>query len=131
MRIPDFAKLREERAHCRKVGGRCCCTHYSSGIHPNPRFYKYYWWVFWNESPVDGDAFLGDQYRLSTAAAMQLLKSLEERNEPCWLYNTSSPRLGSTIPFDPQSKHWQGVKWAPAYDDDPDPVVEIQGSGHK
>ena len=46
------------------------------------RFYKYYWWVFWNESPVDGKEFLSSQYRLSTAAAFELLDNLKERNEP-------------------------------------------------
>ncbi len=131
MRIPSFDELRRERTDCQLAGERSCCSSYASGIHPNPRFYKYYWWVFWNESPVDGKEFLSSQYRLSTAAAFELLDNLKERNEPCWLYNTSSPRLGSTIPFDPQSKHWQGLRWAPAYDDDPDPVVEIEGIGHK
>ena len=26
-------------------------------MHPNPRFFKYYWWVFWKESPVEGEEF--------------------------------------------------------------------------
>ena len=129
MQIPDFDKLQQERNRCQQDGGRCRCTRYTSGVHPNPTFYKYYWWVFWNESPVDGREFLSDQYRLSTAAALQLFNSLKERNEPCWLYNDKVPRRGSTIPFDPQK--WQVENFAPAYDEDPDPIASGDLSGHR
>jgi hypothetical protein len=37
----------------------------------------------------------------------------------------------STIPFDPQSRHWQEGDWAPAYDDDPDPIADGKWLGHK
>jgi len=104
---------------------------YASGVHPNRTFYKYYWWIFWNESPVDGREFLTKEYRLSTAAAIELIERLREQKEPYWLYNTRLPRLGSDIPFDPQSARWQGCEWAPAYDDDSDPAAEGKLAGHK
>jgi hypothetical protein len=91
-------------------------------MHPNERFYKYYWWVFWNESPIDGEQFLSEEHRLSTAAAMQLLARLKQANEPCWLYNERIPRVGAVIPRDPKSPRWLGISWAPAYDEDPDPI---------
>lgn len=131
MRDPDFEELRKKRDECQNAGRRCHGSSFASGVHPNPRFFKYYWWVFWNESLVDGSEFLTDQYRLGTAAAMELVNRLKEQNEPYWLYNTKVPRLGSDIPFDPQSPRWQNTKWAPAYDDDPDPVAEGELTGHK
>jgi len=131
MQVPNFALLRKERDNCRNSGQRCHRSSYASGVHSNPRFFKYFWWVFWNESPVDGDEFLTAKYRLSTAAATELVEKLGEQNEPYWLYNTKVPRLGSTIPFDPQSPQWQDIEWASAYDDDPDPVAEGDLAGHK
>ncbi len=131
MQAPNFDRLRRERADCHKTGERCCRSSYASGVHPNPRFYKYYWWIFWNESPVDGKEFLTDKYRLSTAAAIQLLNSLSEQNEPCWLYNKRLPRHGSAIPFDAHSTRWKKVEWAPAYDEDADPIADGKWLGHK
>jgi hypothetical protein len=95
MREPNFDELRKDRARCRASGRRCRCTSFACGIHPNPRFYKYHWWVFWNESPVDGYKFLTKEYCLSTAAAIRLVDRLKKENEPCWLYNARLPRLGS------------------------------------
>ena len=96
-------------------------------MHPNPWFYKYYWWVFWKESPVDGLAFLSKEYRLSTAAAMQLLASLRERKEPCLIYNSRHPRMDKAnvpFPLNPESERWKDTEWAPAYDDDPGSRLE-------
>lgn len=81
MKIPDFKGIAQCQLEGRSRG-------YSTGIHPIPYFYKYYWWVFWRESPVDIYAFLTDQYRLCTADAMALLKMLSDKKEVCWLYNT-------------------------------------------
>lgn len=120
MEKPDFKKLRKRRAEHRP--GEHLCSSYAQGVHSNPKFFKYYWWVFWNESPVDGDEFLTDSYRLRTADALQLMDRLEKAGEPYWVYNEKVPRLDpASTPFDPQSPHWEGVEWAPPYDDDPDP----------
>lgn len=131
MRIPDFVELREERAECKSNGTGAFGTSSARRVHPNPRFYKYYWWIFWNESPVDGRAFLADQYRLNTAAAIQLMDQLDKLGEPYWIYNEQVRRLGSTIPYDPQSPKLRDIEWAPAYDDDPDPMASHPLSEHK
>ena len=124
MLIPDFARLREERTECQQAGLPCRYKGFAQGVHPNPRFFKYYWWVFWNESPVDGQEFLDRRYSLSTAAAERLMHELKAKNEPYWLYNVKVPRLDPTNPFDPQSPYWQGQEWAPSYDEDSDPIFE-------
>ena len=73
MKEPSFDELRRERTHYQESGRRCRYRGFASGVHPNPRFYKYYWWVFWIESPIDGWQFLDKQYCLSIAVAIQLM----------------------------------------------------------
>ena len=126
MQIPEFERMQRERAT-----GRSGCSSYATGVHPNPRFYKYHWWVFWRESPVDGSEFLSDKYRLSTAAAMALSADLKARGEPSWLYNRRLPRRDPANPFDTNHPRWRDAEWAVAYDDDPDPVAPEPLSGHK
>ena len=131
MLVPDFTRLRQERSECQRLEQQCDCKGFAQGVHSNPRFFKYYWWVFWNESPIDGREFLSTRYRLSTASAQKLMDELKARNEPYWLYNIKVPRLGSAIPFDLQSPRWQGIEWAPSYDDDSDAMAERSLSNHK
>jgi hypothetical protein len=126
VREPDLDAIRRERA-AGEAGG----TSYARGVHANPRFYKYVWWVFWSESPADGWVFLGDGYRLSTAAAVELLAVLTARCEPYWLYNCRLPRRDPANPFDVNHPRWRHVEWAPGYDDDPDPVAPEPFAGHK
>ncbi len=92
-------------------------------MHPNPRFYKYYWWIFCRESPCEGRAFLTKAHRLSTKAAFDLIDALAYKKQPYVIYNTRLPRLGPDTPFDPNSKRWASdTEWAPAYDEDTDPI---------
>jgi hypothetical protein len=126
MRTPDFGAIRQER-----TAGRGGCSSYAQGVHPNPRFYKYYWWVFWSESRTDGQEFLRDGHRLSTAAALELMADLKSRGEPHWVYNRRLPRRDPANPFDPNHPRWQDAEWALAYDDDPDPVAAEPLADHK
>ena len=108
MKIPSFNGLRHSAS-------------YATKIHPEPRFYKYYWWVFWEGSPCEGREFLSDAHRLSTAAAAALMDRLHAEDKPYLLYNTRQPRRDpDNTPFDPASDRWAGVTWAPAFDDDKD-----------
>ena len=126
MQTPDFERIRRQR-----TAGRSGCSSYATGVHPNPRFYKYYWWVFWSGSPVDGLEFRSNKYRLSTAAAMALLADLKASGEPCLLYNRRLPRRDPANPFDTNHPRWRDAEWAPAYGDDPDPVTPEPLAGHK
>jgi hypothetical protein len=119
MRLPTFSMLDEAR----KEG--CLCQSYALTLHPNPRFYKYVWWVFSKYSTAEGQEFFSEANRLTTAAAMRLLERLKAENEPCVLYNARLPRAGSI--FDPTAEKWQSVEWAPAYEEDKDE----SWNGHK
>ncbi len=120
MQIPDFRKLREDRTQ-----GKTGCFRYCPGYHPNPYFFKYYWWVFHKDSPCDGQAFLKREHRLNYAAAMALLKELENSDELCWLYNEQLPRRDlENAPWDPDSPAWEHVEWAPPFEEDPDSELD-------
>ncbi|MEI6270623.1 MAG: hypothetical protein WCP01_17240 [Methylococcaceae bacterium] len=123
MRIPNFLELAEEH---HREGFQAAS--YATFMHPKPFFYKYYWWVFWQESPCDGREFLTKRYRMPTKQAFDLTEKLASENQSYWLYNQRRPRLDpANTPFDPQAKLWQGVEWAKSFDEDPDDEFK----GHK
>ena len=98
---------------------------YAKYMHPNPRWWKYQWRVF-HRSSKEGRAFFSTQ-KLSTHAAMKLIKELVEKNEGYLLYNSSQPRRGKDTPFDLTHKRWTDCTPALPYDDDDDP----EWHGHK
>lgn len=119
MRAPNFEALRTE---CVDDG---VSLNYASYMHPNPRFYKYLWWVFWRQSPCDGREFLNDRYALCTADAMALVKELSATGECHWIYNKRIPRHEPGVtPFDRTSKKWRDLQFAPALDADADPCID-------
>jgi hypothetical protein len=115
MKTPSFEHLSNE---IRNHGFHT--QFYGSFMHPNPRIFKYYWWIFWEGSICDGNSFLVDENRLSTNGANALCEKLSAQKISHWIYNTRLPRLDTESPFDPSSKKWQGVNWAPAFDEDCD-----------
>ncbi len=119
MRVPNFDALRMKSA------GDAIGLSYASNMHPNPRFYKYRWWVFWGDSPCDGREFLDDKYALCTADAMALIKKLHEAVESHWIYNQRIARYEPGVtPFDRLSVKWRDHPFAPALDDDADPSLD-------
>jgi hypothetical protein len=120
MRTPCFKRLEQE--HNKEGFKASSCATF---MHPKPFFYKYYWWVFWKESPCDGKAFLHKQYRLSTKQAFDLRRKLESADESYWLYNERLPRLDPVnTPFDPEASQWKNTEWAKAFDEDPDEIFK-------
>lgn len=103
----------------------------ATGVHPNPRFFKYYFWVFWSGSPVDGPAFLETRYRLPFSATLELRAALESKGERYILYNRQLPRCDAANPFDLGAKTWGGREVALPYDEDPDPIARGQWAGHR
>ncbi len=117
MQIPEFNKLLAEA----KQGNPCKI--FASKVHPNPRLYKYYWWIFWAGSPCEGKAFLTTPYRLSMRKAFILKAELDAADEPYWLYNIHLPRFDPEyMPFDPNAERWRDVEWAVAFAEDIDEV---------
>ena len=119
MREPSFLDLQIEIETAQSLG-KSTSASYAKFRHPNPRFYKYRWWVFWAGSSCDGWGFLAPENGLGDKEAWELMAKLTRQDQVFWLYNKQWPRLDSTNPFDPKAAKWKGVEWAQAYDEDPD-----------
>lgn len=120
MMLPTYTELN----NLRESGyGYSSCA---KGIHQNPRYYKYKWRIFWQGSPVEGEAFFRTE-PLSISAALEQIRWLEQQNESFIVYNSCYPRKGTGI-WDADAPRWKGTKFAPAYDDGNDPPIE---SGHR
>jgi len=133
MRIPNFEELEQKQIQQTQSADRDCISWgwLASGtrMHANIYFYKYYWQIFWKGSSCDGHEFLNSSDNvLTTKKAYDLRIKLESENLIHFIYNRNNPRLDSNNPFNPTAERWQGVVWAPAYDDDKD---EIGLRGHK
>jgi hypothetical protein len=115
------------KRHLRQYAGgswvRLICL--GGPLHPQPRMYKHYWRVFTLDSQWEGREFLDKATPLSTAAYIELIRQLQSENKPCMVYGYKMPRHGSI--FDPASPKWKDTVFAPAWDEDTDPVFE----GHK
>lgn len=119
MKIPSFDAMRTQAAD---DGIR---QSYARHLHPNPKLYKYRWWIFWLGSSCDGHAFLGDEHSLCTADAMALIDKLWLKNERHWIYNRRIPRdHPGTTPFDRSSIKWRNTQFALPFNKDTDPEWE-------
>lgn len=120
---PLYRVLREE-----KEAGETGIHNYCSGLHPNPEFYKYYFYIFTDDSSPEGEAFFCKENRLCIADAMQKRREIEEAGDLGFAYNRRHPRRGEATPFDESHPKWKGVEWAPPLSEDPDPAVD---GGHR
>ena len=105
--------------------GKPSRVRYAKNMHPNPRWWKYQWQVF-HQSSKEGREFFSTQ-KLSTHAAMNLIRELVEKEEGYILYNSRQPRNGKNTPFDLTHEKWASFTPALPYDDDDDP----EWHGHK
>ena len=96
---------------------------FAQNMHPNPIFYKYYWWIFSKYSQQEGENFLTKQNMLSTCEAMKLMQKLNDEGTPYIVYNKKCPRWGEKTPFDKN----KNLDWAPDYDND----IDYSWEGHK
>ena len=120
MREPCFKRLKQDIERGEKGSWS-----YASRMHPNPYFWKYSWWVFHEGSPCDGWQFLQPEHRLPTGIALPLARDIRERGGLCLVYNRRLPRLDPVrSPFDPAHPRWIDYEWAPAFEDDTDPLYQ-------
>lgn len=103
---------------------------YANGLGPvgNPRFYKYLFRVFSDESPWEGDRFFQHAPLLSVADFYTETERLLQAGKSCAVYVVRRPRLDPANPWDLSSPRWEGVTFAPPWDEDLDPVVD---GGHR
>jgi hypothetical protein len=121
MREPSFEMLAEMKRKNEPSAS------YASNLNTNPRHHKYRWWVFHEGCTVEGADFLKRENSLCTHEAMMLMDRLRKENKPYIVYNVHDRRLGEDTPFRKDEESVSRHDWAPAFDDDPDPIWE----GHK
>jgi hypothetical protein len=101
-----------------------------SNIHPNPHFYKYYWWIYAHDSVYEnGDAvFYKEEHRLNTYDAMMKMKELRANKIPFAYVNMQIHRFGCSIwNYEQIKEKFPEEEFAPRYEDDTDP----EWKGHK
>ena len=92
----------------------------SGRMHPNPRFYKYYWWVFTAQSKLEGAAFLSKENRIPYAEYIKIREKIAYEKGVAIIRKEWHPRRGPGTPFNPQAEKWKDAEWAPPFDEDPD-----------
>ena len=108
----------------RKARGRRGISYFGRFLHPNPKLWKYYFYFFTEDAEREGDTFFCEENRLSIAAYDKRVKTFDREEDLAFVYNRRHPRRGPDTPFDESHKRWEGVEWAPPFDEDPDPEVE-------
>lgn len=119
MTEPTFERLREE-----KEAGLRGIRFQGRFLHPNPAFYKYYFYLFSEEASTEGRAFFSVENRLCIHAYRQRCEAFPSETDLAFAYNERLPRRGPEIPFDEDHPRWEGQEWAPPLADDLDPVVK-------
>ena len=121
MIVPSWDEI---EAEWREVGFRiwyCLPPH-----NPNRRLFKVYWRLFTRHSPWEGQEFLDKCEPICMYEAARFVERCERLDEPVWSYPLRLPRWDpARMPWDLTHPRWRDVEhWAPAYDDDPDPIAE-------
>ena len=101
-----------------------------SNINPNPKLYKYYWWIYSMESDENSAAevFYTKAYRLSTKKFEEESIRLQDNKISFAYVNTKLHRLGTIFDYEKLLKEFSDIEFAPAYEDDSGEMIE---NGHK
>ncbi len=96
-----------------------------SSLNPNPRLYKYYWWIYSMESKENSayDIFYKKEYRLSTKEFNNEIKRLQENNISFTYVNQKLHRLGSIFNYHKLKEKYPNIEFALSFDEDSDELV--------
>ena len=101
-----------------------------SNINPNPKLYKYYWWIYSMESKEKSAAevFYSKAHRLTTKKFEEEAIRLQDNKISFAYVNRKLHRLGTIFDYEKLLKEFSDIEFAPAYEDDSD---EMNEEGHK
>ena len=101
-----------------------------SNINPNPKLYKYYWWIYSMESDENSAAevFYTKAHRLSTKKFEEESIRLQDNKISFAYVNRKLHRLGTIFDYEKLLKEFSDIEFAPAYEDDSD---EMNEEGHR
>ena len=101
-----------------------------SNINPNPKLYKYYWWIYSMESDENSAAevFYTKAHRLTTKKFEEESIRLQDNKISFVYVNRKLHRLGSIFDYEKLKEKYPDMEYAPVYEDDNDEMIE---NGHK
>ena len=101
-----------------------------SNLHPNPKMYKYYWWIYSMESQEKSAAevFYSKALRLTTKEFEKESIRLQDNKISFAYVNRKLHRLGSTFDYEKLKEKYPDIEFALSYEDDNDEMIE---NGHK
>lgn len=128
-----YSRLTKERAleELKKRGKDFLIAFMSgSNLHPNPKLYKYHWWIFSLESKENSAAevFYKDEHKLTTKEFITEYDRLCKDKISFAYVNSKSYRLGAVFNYDKLKNEFPDIEFAPKYEDDTDEMAE---DGHK
>ena len=101
-----------------------------SNINPNPKLYKYYWWIYSMESKEKSAAevFYSKAHRLSIKKFEEEAKRLQDNKISFAYVNRKLHRLGTIFDYEKLKEKYPDIEFARAYEDDSD---EMNEEGHR
>lgn len=102
-----------------------------SNLHPNPKLYKYYFWIYAENSDYESaaDIFFKDAYKLNIKTAVDKMNELRNNKISYAYVNTKYYRLGNKIfNYEGLMQNDPQIIFSPSYEDDKDEIIE---GGHK
>ena len=102
-----------------------------SHLHPNVTYYKYYWWIYAENSVYENaeKVFFIEEHKLSTKQALEMMDKLKGERIKYAYVNIREHRLGTTLwDYKKLQTKFPNIRFAPAYENDLDEVTE---DGHK
>lgn len=102
-----------------------------SGRHPNVKFYKYYYWIYTENSMYEcaADVFYKEEHKMSAKKAIDMMNRLQKENISFAYVSESRYRLGNKIwDYERLKKTYPDWSFAPVYEDDND---EMDEDGYK
>ena len=102
-----------------------------SHLHANVRLYKYYWWIYAENSIYENaqKVFFIEEHKLSTKQAFDMMDKLKDERIKYAYVNLREHRLGTTLwDYKKLQTKFPNIAFAPAYEDDLD---DISQNGHK
>lgn len=101
-----------------------------TNLHPNPKMYKYYWWIYSLESKQENahEVFYKKEYELTTKEFEKEFQRLRDSKISFAYVNIKLHRLDSIFDYEKLKTNYPDIKFASSYEDDNDEVSLI---GHK
>ncbi|MCT7572802.1 hypothetical protein [Aliarcobacter butzleri] len=93
-----------------------------TNLHPNPKMYKYYWWIYSLESKQENahEVFYKKEYELTTKEFEKEFQRLRDSKISFAYVNIKLHRLGSIFDYEKLKTNYPDIKFAPSYEDDND-----------